>query len=240
MSSFASLPSELLCRIFELLPDFSTLTALTLTSRLFHSIWLTHSHRIAANITPRVISHLTEAENLAAAQEDREALAPQPPLPQQQQRHLQVISRLRRLLHNARIASLMSDSFARAAEHYLWCGHKRLAPCHLRRPEFQHVFYRLWLLGLMPQSYRKTSLKSCSNHELRQLGELVLFIKYYLVDDLEEPRTFGDIYDAGLDVREDMWVEVCDEVESEWLKLFRDTWVRKHGMNMCTDCVCWI
>ncbi|KAL9023129.1 MAG: hypothetical protein Q9180_008375, partial [Flavoplaca navasiana] len=74
MSSLASFPPELLCRIFELLPNFSTLNALTLTSRLFRSVWLTHSHRIAPYSTPRVISHLTEAEKLATAQGNDEAL----------------------------------------------------------------------------------------------------------------------------------------------------------------------
>lgn len=56
MASFADLPPELLCLILEFAPDFSTVVALTLTSRLFHTTWMTHSHSIAAIVTPP--SHL--------------------------------------------------------------------------------------------------------------------------------------------------------------------------------------
>ncbi|KAL8851062.1 MAG: hypothetical protein Q9198_011085, partial [Flavoplaca austrocitrina] len=217
----------LLCNVFELLPDFSTLTALTLTSRLFRSIWLTHSHRIAADITPRVISHLTEAENLATAQENHEALVPHHPLSQHQQRHLQIISRLRRLLRNAHLASLMFDSFARAclAQHEPWCGNIRLSSEDSGRPEFQHIFYRLWLLVLMSRPQRRKSMKRCAVHKVRQLGELMRFIRYYRDDDLEEPRTFRDVYDAGLNFRDDMWVEVCDKTVSSGNNLCVDMWI---------------
>ncbi|KAI4266469.1 MAG: hypothetical protein LQ337_008797 [Flavoplaca oasis] len=230
ISSLATLPPELLYRIFELLPDFSTLTALTLTSRLFRSIWLTHSHRIAPNITPQVISHLTEAENLATAQEKDEALVQHPSLSQQQQRHLQIISRLRRLVHNAHLASLMCDSFARAcaAKYDPWCRFTWLSPDDSRRPELQRIFYRLWLLVLMSWPRRRNSLKNCALHGLCQLRELMQFIRCYRNDDdLEEPRTFRDVYDAGLDFREDMWVEVCDEVFSSGGNLCVDMWFRK-------------
>lgn len=54
------------------------------------------------------------------------------------------------------------------------------------------------------------------------------FIRCYRNDDdLEEPRTFRDVYDAGLDFREDMWVEVCDEVFSSGGNLCVDMWFRK-------------
>ncbi|KAL9007492.1 MAG: hypothetical protein Q9180_009639 [Flavoplaca navasiana] len=229
MSSLASLPPELLCRIFELLPDFSTLNALTLTSRLFRSIWLTHSHRIAPYITPRVISHLTEAEKLATAQENDEARVQHPSLSQQQQRHLRLISRLGRLLHNAHLASLVCDSFARAcaAKHDPWCRFTRLSPVDSRRPELRRVFYRLWLLVLMSWPQRRNSLKNRALHELDKLRDLMQFInRYRNDDDLEEPRTFRDVYDAGLDFREDKWVEVCDEVFSSGGNLCVDMWFR--------------
>ncbi|KAI4248694.1 MAG: hypothetical protein L6R42_009181 [Xanthoria sp. 1 TBL-2021] len=209
MACFANLPPELLCGIFESASDFSTIIALSLTSRLFHTIWLTHSHRIAATVTPRVIPNLTSAESLATAQEETE---PQLPLfMQQQDKHVQVVSRLRRLLHNARLVSLVCDSWVAVCAIHLY-PHRDPKNPHTspsERLRFQRAFYRLWTLGVMPPPNRSRSLDMCTPRELTQLGEMAEWVQYY---------TDNDLVALGLDFRDQMWRDVCEEVQAvRWM-----------------------
>ena len=212
MASFANLPPELLCRILESSPDFSTIIALALTSRLLHSIWLTRSHRIAAIVTPRVVPNLKPAESLATAQEGTE---PQPPPSlQQQDQHVQVVSRLRRLIHNARLTSLVCDSWVDVCAVHLYPLRDPTDP-HMSPSErfrFQRAFYRLWTLGIMPRPQRSPSLDACTPRELCQLGETAVWVKYY---------NNNDWVSSGLDFRDQMWREICEEVERRWVQWMR-------------------
>ena len=239
MGSIADLPPELLCQIFEFSPNFSTITPLTLTSRLFHDIWLTHSQRIATAVTPRVISNLTAAEALAAIQEEnvkasnlanREepygnfgfsgyltctgghqnefSLAQAPSPHQKQEKHAQVVSRVRRLLHNARLVSLIYDSYVKVEQLYkLLLQYERIA---FRRP-----FYHLWTLCLLEYPKRTTFLGSLDLQEYKQLRMMAGCIKFYGGSD-------DNLVALGLDFKNSMWRGACDAVQSSWTQWMRE------------------
>jgi hypothetical protein len=72
-SIFSTLPSELICQIFESADDFSVVAALAQTASIFYHTWRENPTSIFQAVAPRIFSNLTDAERLLDMQEAAEA-----------------------------------------------------------------------------------------------------------------------------------------------------------------------
>jgi hypothetical protein len=182
-ASLLSLPPELICRIFQSADDFSVVAALAKTARNFYEIWRKHP----TFICKAVVSNLADAEWLVDLEEEAKAL-------RQDDCDDRAILRTKRLLFNARCASIAIGTFTRlhwgsawwnADESVLWyvCGPRRVfTPSDLAR--FRHLFYCVWAVGIMArathlQEQLPTFLDRYGPHKLRNLEIISSWVTHY-------------------------------------------------------------
>ncbi|KAI9712002.1 MAG: hypothetical protein M1820_001710 [Bogoriella megaspora] len=217
-SSFSTLPPELICRVFEFAGDFSIVAALAKTARTFYHTWRENSTSICQAVAPRVISNPIDAERLLHTQEEAEAGGRS-----QETRQQRSITKVKRLLSNARCASAASDSWVRLCQ--IDQTFDRGEDPHMRSSElarFGHAFYCVWTIGVMGtalllQDQASAFLDQCSPRELCRLEEFATWAMDYNEND------FGS---SGLDFHDEVWKTGCDLVSKRWMA-WREG---RHGM----------
>ncbi|KAL9061468.1 MAG: hypothetical protein Q9206_000512 [Seirophora lacunosa] len=104
VSLFASLPPEVILRLFQHATDFATVNALVRTSSIFHCIWLMNANTIALTVLPKAIESYHEAHTLATLQDEAEEAESPSAGRRRSQREL-VIVLVRRVLVNSRLVT---------------------------------------------------------------------------------------------------------------------------------------
>ncbi|KAL8724635.1 MAG: hypothetical protein Q9166_007845 [cf. Caloplaca sp. 2 TL-2023] len=224
--SLASLPPELLCRIFKSADDFSVVSALSRTAHIFIDVWRANSSQIYEVVAPRVFSNLTDVERLINVQEEAEALKQ---LQSRQHGCDGAGFRVKRLLFNARCASAAYSNWVSvcAIHHYPDRGENPyMRPSE--RGRFERAFYLVWTIGVMArpkllQNQASTFLDTCSPRELCRLNEMSTWIEYYNENDLSS---------LGLDFHDETWKVGCDLVSKHWIAYLK---IGNHSITV-PDC----
>ncbi|KAL8912450.1 MAG: hypothetical protein Q9171_002543 [Xanthocarpia ochracea] len=109
LSTFTSLPPEVILRIFQHTDDFATLNALVRTSSIFHCLWLLNANSTALAVLPKAVLCYAEAQWLVQAQELKEPTA-RTPEGQGRSYRGEIIVLVRRYLTNARLVYSFYES----------------------------------------------------------------------------------------------------------------------------------
>lgn len=207
-SLFSTLPPELICQVFESADNFSEVTALAQTARIFYYTWRENATSICKAVAPRVLWNLTTAERLLDMQEEAEAASQS-----QEGREEKSYIRAKRLLFNARCASAAGDNWVDLCQIHE-CSYREedpyMRPSELAR--FEHAFYCVWTIGVMRrtphlQDQALTFLDECSPQELCRLSELAEWAINYNHNDFGPP---------SFDLEDEVWKAGCDLVLERW------------------------
>jgi hypothetical protein len=209
-SFFSTLPPELICQVFKSTDDFSVVSALAQTARIFYYIWRENPISICRAIAPRVIANFADAERLVGMEEEAKAVRQSPGGGEQNS-----INRAKRLLINARCASAAISNWVDFCQIHEVDPYYRGENPHMRPSElarFEHAFYCVWNIGVMggtPQLKEKAStfLDQCSPQELFSLYELSLWARSY------NDNNFGS---SGLNFKDEVWKTGCDIVSKRY------------------------
>lgn len=218
-SPFSTLPPELICRVFESLDDFTTVSALARISRTFYSTWRSYPASITQAVAPHVFTtNLADALRLLDAQEEAAAeseaqTTSQLPTDQKQPS----ITRAKRLLANARCAAAATEEWVLNSDFNAYFEREVRLHEILR---FERAFYRVWAVGVWgvsPGLQHKASdfLHTCSPRELRRLEELADYSYGYTRNE------FGDV---GLDFNDATWAVGRELVARRWREVRVDRW----------------
>ncbi|KAF2869134.1 hypothetical protein BDV95DRAFT_609371 [Massariosphaeria phaeospora] len=209
-SPFTTLPSELICQVFEYAADFSVVAALAQTARVFCHTWRENPTSICRAVAPRAISNFTDAERLLDVQEEA-AKWPR------DDREPKSLIRAKRLQSNARCASAAADAWGHLVQKH--SGREEypdppMTPSELAR--FKHTFYCVWTAGVMTRAPHLRDqalpfLDKCNPRELFRLDELAIWASYYNEND------FGS---AGLALRDEVWMDGYDLVQRCLQKIY--------------------
>ncbi|KAF2015232.1 hypothetical protein BU24DRAFT_421538 [Aaosphaeria arxii CBS 175.79] len=209
-SSFTSLPTELICQVFQWSDDFSAVAALAQTARVFYNSWRENPTPICRAVAPRVLSNIGAAERLLNVQEEAEAESPA-----QHEQGPKSIIRAKRLLANARCASAASNRWVQFCqiEHFRNDSEGNLAPMRPHEiARFEHAFYCVWTIGTMakaPHLQKQASafLDQASPADLARLDELATWASNYNDNDFES---------VGLDLESEIWRAGYSLVSDRW------------------------
>ena len=195
-ASFSTLPPELICQVFESADDFTVVSALAQTARIFYRVWRENPTSICQAVAPRIFSNLPDAERLLDIQEEAEAVSLS-----QDNREQKSINRAKRLLFNARCASAVSNTWVGwiQPQPLFDGGETPVSPSEIAR--FQHAFYCLWTIAIIentPHLHDQASsfFDECSPRELCGLNELADWAMSFNEND------FGSL---GLDLHNNFW-----------------------------------
>ena len=157
-ASLPHLPSELKIQIFGFLDNFSTVTALSCTSRTFHSIWKLNAKHICDAVLQRVIECPVEAKALIDAQQSTRQTKDYQSLNENQKDqndYQQAVERVQQYLTNVDMASLnlkyFEDLFRQGPE----IGRMLSST---ERAHFMQAYYRARVLVLFSKDGIPTSL----------------------------------------------------------------------------------
>jgi hypothetical protein len=221
VSLFSTVPPELICRVFELLDDFSEVAALAQTGRIFYHTWRKHATPICRAVGPKTFPNFIEAERLLDMQEKAEGVS-QP----QDGGEQESIVRARRLLSNTRCAA------AACADWVNFCQIQDTPGAFDRGPEgspetymqpsecarFDRTFYSLWTIAVMQsaphlQRHASAYLDNCTAQELCRLDEMATWAYNY------NENKFGT---TGLDLRDEVWMAGYEVVSKYWMAYLKE------------------
>lgn len=220
---FSALPSELICRVFELAADFSAVASLARTSPVFYRIWRENATYICQAVAPRVFPDLTDAERLLDIQEEAESVSAEQPQEFSKSESKSII-RAKRLLFNARCASAACDmwvGFCQIHNAYeMDRGEDKGLDPHMRPSEiarFKHAFYCVWAIGIMAttphlENQATAFLDDCGPPELCRLDEFGDWATSY------NENYYGSL---GLDLHDAVWKAGCNLVAKYWTPYLR-------------------
>jgi hypothetical protein len=235
-SLFSAVPLELICRIFELLDNFSDVSALARTGRIFYQTWRKHAMLICRAVGSRSFPNYIEAERLLDCQEKAEEFSqPQDVSQPQGGGEQRSTIHTKRLLSNARCAA------AACADWVNFCQIQDTPGAFDRGPEgspetymqpsecarFDRTFYSLWTIGVMQnaphmQQEAFAFLDNCTAQELCRLEEMATWASSYTEND------FGT---TGLNLRDEVWEAGYDVVSKYWQAYLREN----GGMTAAPD-----
>lgn len=149
---FSTIPTELICQVFESLHVFSEVAALARTERIFHQIWRRQAASICRAVGFRSFPNFIEAERLLDTQEEADGESQTQDSGEERAR-----VRAKRLLSNARCAA------AALADWVDFCQIQDTGGSLDRGPEgspetymqpeecarFDKTFYSLWTIAVM-------------------------------------------------------------------------------------------
>ncbi|KAF2431040.1 hypothetical protein EJ08DRAFT_696719 [Tothia fuscella] len=220
-SKLSTLPPELICRIFQSLDDFSVVSALARTARLFYAIWRENPTSICEAVAARVIANYTDAMRLLDIQEAAVGMNHSKEDPKQR-----ATRRAKSLISNARCASAATDSWINICQVHECFDrgeeHPQMRPSEIAR--FQHALYCVWAIGVMGTTPhmkdRATALlRACSPRELCRLEEFDRWATYFNEND------FGSL---GLDFNDEVWTTGCELVSTRWMAYQNG----RHGLSI--------
>ena len=229
-TSIQKLPVELLIKLFESLDSIAAVTNLAKTSKHFFDIWKLNAHTLCITTLPRCVPSYNLVQELATAIIRRRSL-------RMSQRgttirratvNQSIIYKATLILNISRTGALLLDIFEAdihrqpswfpGGYHPDWEEDSRRSSSDKLQPQpsdpdrFRNLYYRLWILAVIPRPAAKNFLVALGSCRAGRLAEFAVFWIINLSG--RKPRR--------MELMESVWDVILDEVLCEFVRHFKD------------------